>query len=325
MKLTPLTLWLATAALVVLSLVFAAPFVWMLSTSLKVEEKIQSAETEVVPKAMFLPRDGRDVRVKPVMMKDGRLEVQLIGGDNQPTGETLRVDPTDLRERVFFNTYNYTGALQSFPFGRYLVNTLVICAISVAGTVLSCSLVAYGLACVPWRGREVLFWVMLATMMLPGQVTMIPLFLTFKQLGWVNTILPLTVPAFLGNAFFIFLLRQFYRSIPPDLLDAARIDGAGDLRIWASIMVPLSRPALSVVALFTFIASWNDFLGPLIYLVDDGKYTLSIGLTMFQGQYGGDWGQMMAMSLLMTLPIIVLFFFMQRSFIQGVKLSGIKG
>jgi multiple sugar transport system permease protein len=326
MKLTPLTLWLATAVLVALSILFAAPFVWMLSTSLKVEEKIQSAETEVVPRAMFLPRDGREVRVKPTMVKDGLLEVQVIGdADNKPTGETLRVDPADLRERVFLNTYNYTDALNSFPFGRYLFNTLVICAISVTGTVLSCSLVAYGLACVPWRGREVLFWVMLATMMLPGQVTMIPLFLTFKQLGWINTILPLTVPAFLGNAFFVFLLRQFYRSIPPDLLDAARIDGASDLRIWGSIMLPLSRPALGVVALFTFLGSWNDFLGPLIYLVDDSKYTLSIGLTMFQGQYGGEWGQMMAMSLLMTLPIIVLFFFMQRSFIQGVKLAGIKG
>ena len=193
------------------------------------------------------------------------------------------------------------------------------------GTVLSCSLVAYGLASVNWRGREILFWVMLSTMMLPGQVTMIPLFMTYKKLGWINTILPLTVPTFLGNAFFIFLLRQFYRTVPVGLIEAARIDGSSDLRIWAQIMLPLSRPALAVVALFTFIGAWNDFLGPLMYLQRDSKYTLSIALAMFQGQYGAEWGKMMATSLMMTVPIVILFFFMQKTFIQGVKLSGIKG
>jgi len=170
-----------------------------------------------------------------------------------------------------------------------------------------------------------LFWIMLSTMMLPGQVTMIPLFLTFRRLGWINTILPLVVPTFLGNAFFAFLLRQFYRTVPVELIEAARLDGCGELGIWARIMVPLSKPALAIVGLFTFIRAWNDFLGPLIYLMDERKYTLSIGLAMFQGQYGSDWGQMMAMSLLMTVPIIVLFFFTQKTFIQGVKLSGIKG
>jgi multiple sugar transport system permease protein len=226
---------------------------------------------------------------------------------------------------VHFHWANYSEAFQWFPFWRYLGNTLIICVFTVLGTLLSCSLVAYGLAVIDWRGREVLFWIMLSTMMIPPQVTMIPLFLTFKHLGWINTFLPLIVPAFLGNAFFIFLLRQFYRSIPRDLIDAARIDGCNELGIWARVMLPLSKPALAVVALFTFIGAWNDFLGPLIYLMDQNKYTLSIGLAMFQGQYGGEWGQMMAMSALMTLPIILLFFFTQKQFIQGVKMSGIKG
>jgi multiple sugar transport system permease protein len=241
------------------------------------------------------------------------------------SSNTLAIDPAEMTDRLFLNSDNYKLALKRSPFGAFLVNTVVICLLAVAGTVLSCSLVAYGLACVEWRGRELLFWIMLSTMMLPAQVTMIPVFMTFKALGWINTILPLVAPAFLGNAFFIFLLRQFYRSVPKDLIEAARMDGCSELSIWAKIMVPLSRPALAVVALFTFINSWNDFLGPLIYLHRERKYTMSIGLAMFQGQYNGDWGQLMAMSLLMTLPIIVIFFFTQKTFIQGVKLSGIKG
>ena len=324
MKLKPAQILLATVALIVLSVVFALPFVWMASTSLKVEDRIQTDPTGIVPRADFVTVDGREVRVRKGQPKGDKVEVQVMDG-NEPREETLLVGAGEIHERPYLNGANYSDALKSFQFFHYLKNTLVISVIAVVGTALSSSLVAYGWACVNWRGREVLFWVMLATMMLPGQVTMIPLFMTFKKLGWVNTILPLTVPTFLGNAFFIFLLRQFYRSVPQDLMEAARLDGCSDLGIWARIMLPLSKPALAVVALFTFIATWNDFLGPLIYLTDDSKYTLSIGLAMMQGQYQSDWGQMMAVSLLMTVPIIVLFFFTQRLFIQGVKLSGIKG
>ncbi len=324
MKLRIWQLMMAHGLLIGLSIVFILPFLWMLSTSFKADEKIQSAPTEIIPRASFIMHDGHLVHVRPLMVKDGKLEVQLYEGD-EPVGAVLRVDPAQLQDRVYFNTPNYTEAFERFPFPLYLANTLVICVLSVIGTVLSCSLVAYGLACVTWRGRELLFWIMLSTMMLPGQVTMIPLFLTFKRLGCINTIVPLVLPSFLGNAVFIFLLRWFYRSVPADLLEAARLDGCSELGIWARIMLPLSRPALAVVGLFTFIGAWNDFLGPLIYLMDEDKYTLSIGLTMFQGQYGGSWGQMMAMALLMTLPIIVLFFLTQKTFIQGVKLSGIKG
>jgi multiple sugar transport system permease protein len=324
MHLRPWQVFVAHGVLIALSIVFTMPFVWMLSTSIKVDEKIQAATTEFIPRAPFVERDGEVHRVRPLMIKDGKQEVQIYR-DNQPSEETLLVDPAAVRDRVYLDVANFSEAFDWFPFPQYLFNTLVICAISVTGTILSCSLVAYGLACVPWRGREVLFWVMLSTMMLPAQVTMIPLFLTFKWLGWINTILPLVVPSFLGNAFFVFLLRQFYRSIPVDLIEAARLDGCSELGIWSRIMVPLSKPALAIVGLFTFITAWNDFLGPLIYLMDEEKYTLSIGLAMFQGQYGADWGQMMAMASLMTIPIIVLFFFTQKQFIQGVKLSGIKG
>jgi len=361
MKLKMGQIWVATGGLVVLSVVFMVPFLWMVGTSLKVESKIQSEPLNLVPQAPYIEREGWWVQVRPVEVKEGLQVVQVQepyvvrGGrvvekgsaadvksgaaapTTKPAGakkavelwdeksNTLAISPSEMKDRLFLNTDNYSQALRRSPFGRFIVNTLVICLLAVTGTVLSCSLVAYGLSCVEWRGRELLFWVMLRTMMLPAQVTMIPVFMTFKHLGWINTILPLVVPTFLGNAFFVFLLRQFYRSVPKELIEAARIDGCGELSIWARIMLPLSRPALAVVALFTFINSWNDFLGPLIYLHREKKYTMSIGLAMFQGQYNGDWGQLMAMSLLMTLPIVVIFFFTQKTFIQGVKLSGIKG
>lgn len=314
---------LAQVVLMGLSVLFCAPFLWILSTSFKTSDRLQSDRIEFVPRASYITRNGADLRVKPLALDQGKLAVQVQEGLEKD--QILHVDESELHDRVYFHVANYTEAFDFFPFARYLTNTLVISGISVIGTLISCSLVAYGLACVEWRGREALFWFMLSTMMLPQWVTMIPLFLTFKHLHWINTILPLVVPPFFGNAFFIFLLRQFYRTVPKDLIEAARLDGCSDLSIWWQIMLPLSRPALAVVALFTFIYTWNDFRGPLIYLMNQNKYTLAIGLGMFQGQYGGEWGQMMAMAALMTLPIIVLFFFTQRTFIQGVKMSGIKG
>lgn len=220
---------------------------------------------------------------------------------------------------------NYAGGLTHFPFAEYLGNTLFLCTVNVVGTVLSCSLVAYGLARIPWRGRGALFAILLSTMMLPAQVTMVPLFAVFKWLGWIDTYLPLTVPAFLGNAFFIFLLRQFFLTIPNDLTEAARLDGCSEFGAYRSIVMPLAAPALATVALFTFLNTWNDFVGPLIYLYDDRKFPLSLGLAMFRSQYGSYWGQMMAVSVVMIVPILILFFFTQRTFIQGIAMSGLKG
>ncbi len=220
---------------------------------------------------------------------------------------------------------NFPRALEYVPYVQYALNTLRICALSVVGTVLSCSLVAYSLARVRWIGQELVFFSLLGVMILPGQVTMIPTFTLFKWLHWIGTILPLVAPSFFGNAFYIFLLRQFYRTIPQELSDAARIDGCSDLAILLRVIMPLARPALATVGLFTFIGAWNDFLGPLLYLNDEGSYTLAIGLQRFVSQHGAEWSMLMAASTVMTLPIVVIFFFAQRTFIQGVTLTGIKG
>lgn len=219
---------------------------------------------------------------------------------------------------------NYIEATEYIPFFVYLKNTAVITVFSTIGVVISCPLVAYSLAKLEWRGRDTLFIVTVAVMMIPGQVTMIPLFLLFNKLGWVGTPLPLIVPAFFGVPFSIFLLRQFFRGLPDSLRDSARIDGANEFRIYWNIMVPLAKPAILAVGLFQFMASWTDFLGPLIYLTEEMQYTLSLGLQQFQSQKGTEWGLMMAVSTMMTLPIIILFFFMQRTFIQGITFTGIK-
>jgi len=220
---------------------------------------------------------------------------------------------------------NYPGGLTFIPFWRYLFNTTVICAFTVLGTLISCSLVAYGLARIRWRGRNVLFYIVLGTMMLPFQVTMVPVFVMFARIGWVDTFLPLIVPHFVGSAFYIFLMRQFFLTVPPELTDAARIDGCSEWDIYRRIILPLSKPVLATVGLFAFMAAWNDYLGPLIYLADEKNYTLALGLASFSSQYGSYPGMLMAVTTVITVPIIVIFFFAQRTFIQGITMTGLKG
>ena len=181
---------------------------------------------------------------------------------------------------------------------------------------------AFGRPC--WPGRDLWFIITLSTMMIPCPVTMISLFIVFKWIGWVNTFWPLIVPNFMGTAFFIFLMRQFFLTIPRELSDAARVDGASEFAIYWRIMLPLSKPALTTVAIFTFIWTWNDFLGPLIYLNDQDKYVLAIGLAMFQGNYRTQWDLMMAAATVVTLPIVVLFFLAQKQFTQGITMTGLK-
>ncbi len=220
---------------------------------------------------------------------------------------------------------NYIAGLQVFPFGRYLFNTLIICVFSMIGAVLSSSFVAYGLSRIEWRWRTPLFIILLSTLMVPFYVTMVPLFTMFRGLGWTNTYLPLIVPHFFGVPFFIFLLRQFFLSIPKEMSESARLDGANELVIYWRIILPLAKPALAAVALFQFLASWNDLLGPLIYLSDADSYTLSLGLTFFRGEYATQFGPLMAASTVVVVPVIVVFFFAQRTFIQGITLTGVKG
>lgn len=223
-----------------------------------------------------------------------------------------------------FNWRNYVEAIEYIPFFTYLKNTVLITVLSTLGVIISCPLVAYSFAKLEWRGRDSLFMITIAVMMIPGQVTLIPLFLLFNKMGWVGTPLPLIVPAFFGAPFSIFLLRQFFKGLPDTLRDAAKIDGASEFRIYWQIMMPLAKPAILAVGLFQFMGSWTDFMGPLIYLTNEGQYTLSLGLQQFQSQMGTEWGLMMAVSTMMTFPIIVLFFFLQKTFIQGITFSGIK-
>ncbi len=220
---------------------------------------------------------------------------------------------------------NYSDAVTAIPFVQYLQNTLTITVTCIVGVVLSSSICAYGFARITWPGRNVLFLLMLATLMLPSQVTMIPLFVLFSKLHWVNTFLPLTIPAFFGDAFSIFLLRQFFMGIPHELSEAAFIDGANEWRIFTRIVLPLSKAALATVALTTFLANWSDFLGPLIYLNDSSKFTLAVALNAFIGEHASAWQQLNALAVLITLPPLVIFFFTQKTFIQGIALSGLKG
>jgi len=220
---------------------------------------------------------------------------------------------------------NYPDAIAFFPFWLYLRNTVFIAGTCVIGAVLSNSLVAYSLACIPWRGRNVLFMMAVGTLMIPYQVVMVPLFITFSKFGWVGTWLPLIVPSFFASAFFVFLLRQFFRTIPNDLIDAGKIDGASHPRIYAQIVLPLAKSALFTVGLFQFLNSWGDFTGPLIYLSDSKMYTISLGLQFFRLQHETMWQKLMAASVMLTGPIIILFFFTQRTFIQGITMTGIKG
>ncbi|MGH2534588.1 MAG: carbohydrate ABC transporter permease [Thermomicrobiales bacterium] len=221
---------------------------------------------------------------------------------------------------------NYPDVFETVPAVRYFLNTLRIALLVVTGTVITASLSAYGFARLRWPGRDVVFAVLMTTLMLPYAVTLIPTFILWSELGLTNTIVPLTLPAWCGgHIFYIFLLRQFFRAIPRDLDEAAMLDGANPLRILWDIVIPLSRPALITVAIFSFLFTWNDFLNPLIYLTDERQFTLALGLSQFKGLYTSEWHLLMAASAMVITPILMLFFIAQRYFIQGIALTGIKG
>lgn len=276
---------IAFLILALVSVTWIVPFLWMLSTSLKTPQ-------------------------------------ELIGTNFWPKNPSL-----EPYQSAFF-------AFDRFPqWVRWGTNTLIITLAGVIGKVLSTTLVAYSFSRLRWRGRDTLFALVLATMMIPSIVTMIPAFLVFAKLpafgfqgspNWINTFLPLTVPAFTGDAFFIFLMRQHMRSIPMELSEAARIDGAGELRIWWDIIVPTVKPVMAVIAIFTFQAAWEDFMGPLLYLQSEEKYTLQLGLRQFEAAAGGlpAWNELMAASLVVMIPVILIFLMFQRYFIEGIQLTG---
>jgi multiple sugar transport system permease protein len=221
---------------------------------------------------------------------------------------------------------NYPKALTTIPFFRYFLNTMTILVPSVIGTVATSALAAYGFARLRWPGRDIVFNILMTTLMLPYAVTLIPTFLMWAKLGLINTYWPLVLPSWFGGGiFFIFLLRQFFMTLPTELDEAATIDGANPLQIFWHIIIPLSRPALITVAIFSTLGAWNDFLGPLIYLNDSRQYTLALGLAEFTGLYTSQWHLLMAAATVVLLPVLILFFVAQRYFIEGIALTGSKG
>jgi multiple sugar transport system permease protein len=222
---------------------------------------------------------------------------------------------------------NFITAVQSIPFLLYLKNSLLIVVLVMSGTLFSATTAAYAFAKLRWKGRDKWFVIMLSTMMIPIQVILIPTYIMYAQIGWLGTRLPLVVPAFFGGgaAFYIFLLRQFFKGIPKELSESAIIDGANHFQIFIKIMLPLCKPAIITVALFTFMGTWNDYFGPLIFLSNPEHWTLALGLRAFQMQFGGRFDLMMAAAILIMLPTLILFFFTQKSFIEGITFTGIKG
>ncbi|MFS0723208.1 carbohydrate ABC transporter permease [Paenibacillus sp. 1P07SE] len=220
---------------------------------------------------------------------------------------------------------NYQEVFEIIPFARYFLNTLFVTLASVVGQLFAAPLVAYSITKIEWSGRRWIFPIVIATMLLPFQVTMIPIYMIFKDLGLTGSYWPLIIPTFTGAPLYIFLLRQFFMSIPDTIIQAARIDGASESRIYITIILPLCRPALAAVAIFTFLYTWSDFMGPLLYLNNADMYTLTLGLQAFLAEHYTEWGLLMAASLLFTLPLVIMFFFAQKQFIEGITLTGIKG
>lgn len=283
------------AALVVIALAYVAPMIWMVTTSLKPADQAAARSLRLLPEPPgSIVRHGVDNYVG-AYTPDGQLATPGV----------------------------WTDPVVRFPL--YLRNTLLIAILSVSGMVLSSAIVAYGFARIPFRGRGATFAVLLATMMIPFPVLMGPLYLIFRELGWIGSLKPLWVPAWFAGAFNVFLLRQFFMTIPKELDEAARIDGCGHAGIFFRIILPLSKPALAVVALFHFIFVWNDFLGPLIFLNHQDNYTLALGLQLYQAKAGNTpWNLLMAASTLVVAPVLVLFLLARRAFVEGISAGGSK-
>ena len=246
----------------------------------------------------------------------------MISTSLKPLSQVFRFPPEFIPQRIVWS--NYPDALTQLPFDVYFGNTMFIVFWTVLGEVTASSVVAYAFARLRWKGRNALFIVVLATMMLPRQVTLIPDFLIFKYLGMIDTFWPLILPSWFGNPFYIFLLRQYFLTHSRELDQAAVIDGCSRFGVFWRITLPMSKPVLAAVAIFSFQYHWNDFFRPLIFLFDQDKYTLALGLQFFQGTYGTEWNSLMAVSLVVMLPLIIVFFFTQRIFIQGVVFTGYK-
>ncbi|HAZ62801.1 MAG TPA: hypothetical protein DCZ72_04220 [Armatimonadetes bacterium] len=332
-------------ALVLGSIVFLIPFAWLISTALKTDEEMavfppvwiptqQVTTSEVrnvdgLPAGLSTVGEGEDA---PVVAEVEPLETGEVRVRDMATGAEQVVPRSQLvkQRRIAPRWQNFPDALRYLPPETnrgllFLLNTLFLVVMSLIGTLLSSSLVAFSFARLRWPGRDVWFVVLLATMMVPGAVTMMPQFLIFRSLGWIDTLAPLWVPSFFGSAFFIFLLRQFFLSIPDELEDAARLDGCGPWLIYWKVMLPLVKPALAAISIMSILGTWNNFMGPLIYLSSAEKMPLAYALQLYQMQHGGEPGLLMAASTMVVAPIIVLFFIGQKWFIEGASLTGLGG
>lgn len=250
--------------------------------------------------------------------------VWMVSTSLKPDSQVFLFPPKWIPSPIMWS--NYAEAVRQGSFFLYLKNSLFIAFFCVGGTVLTGSLGAYAFARLRWPGRDWIFLIVISTLMIPWIVTMVPTYILFKYLHGIDTFYPLIVPAFFGgNAFFIFLMRQFFKTLPSELEDAALLDGASYLQIYYRLILPLSKPVLATVAIFSFLAAWNDFLSPLIYLNDPSKYTLQLGLEVFKQDFMTNWTGLMSMSTLIILPCLVIFFFAQRYFIRGIVLTGITG
>jgi multiple sugar transport system permease protein len=328
-----------TTALLLLaagSLLIMLPLVWMLTTSLKTNDASTSYPPQWIPRdSIKATIDGKEYFMYNVPVEGKTMQLALIG---KKSGKGIFVDPTNTSvqyevpvkdttrmTKIVLHWENFYNAMTTVPFNIYINNTMLIVILTMIGVLVSCILVAYGFSRFRARWIDVLFLILLSTIMLPPQVTLIPTFVYFQKLGWYNTFLPLIVPAFFANAWDVFLLRQFFMSIPMEMDEAAKIDGAGPLQVLVFILIPQTWPAIATVAIFHFLYTWNDFFSPLIYLQSEDKYTVAMGLQKFQGLYSRQLTSMMAAATVTMLPCLLLFFIAQRFFIQGVVVSGIKG
>jgi multiple sugar transport system permease protein len=256
--------------------------------------------------------------------------VWMVVTSLKPLDETMTSPPKWIPDKIQVSNYSDAVTYGSkelgyIPFLRYAQNSVLLAILCITGSVISNSLVGYAFGCLDWKGKRWLFALTLATMMVPGPILIVPLYKLFRDFGWIGTFRPLWVPTFFGSAFNIFLLRQFFMAIPKELSEAAVLDGASPFGVFLKVIIPLAKPALTVVAVFTFLWSWNDFLGPLLYLTDQRNFTVSLGLQAFQNQHTGTpWNLLMAASLMVIAPVIVVYFVAQKAFVQGISTTGLK-
>jgi multiple sugar transport system permease protein len=336
---------LSHAALITVGAFFFIPFLWMLSTAFKSDQDVFRTPPSLLPhKNVMVTVNGESAPLYTVTLEDSGESLELaltaiadgmgtfVDPDNPGQTMTYRMKFAEPVLRVGLRWQNFPDAMNratrpglGVTFWTYFRNSLTIAVFAIIGTILSCTPVAYGFSHIDWPGREIVFILVLSTMMLPFQVTMIPLYLLFNEaLEWGDTLLPLIVPTFFANAYDVFLLRQFFRTIPREMADAARVDGASEFQIFSRIVLPLSIPVLATITVFTFLWAWNDFTGPLLFLTSPKNFTMALGLQDFQTQRTVIWNLLMAASVVFTIPIIIAFFFAQKTFIQGIKITGMK-